>query len=309
MKRKVRGESSSRIEYLLEKIDSHSTKREVQRLRKIKDELIELDQLIGNEDLKDTISNRILMLVQGLNGNEMSNTALMGPPGVGKTTLAKIIGKIFKKLGLLKGVFYTVGREELIGQFLGETAIKTRDVLDDALGGVLFIDEAYSLGNNEKKDFFSKECIDTITKFLSEHPRDILVIIAGYENELQSSFFNQNMGLDRRFPWRFKMKNYTSIELEQILKLQIRNEGWKVSESANPKLKELFKINEKYFKNNGGDTENLFGCIKVEHSVRVFEKTKNEKRIITEIDIEKGFQLYRSNKSIEDNYYMSSMYT
>tara|TARA_B100001564_G_C20542075_1_gene624821 strand:+ start:39 stop:965 length:927 start_codon:yes stop_codon:yes gene_type:complete len=308
MKRKARGASKG-VEYLLELVNGHSTGREVEKLRKIKSELDELNNMIGNEDVKTLISSRVLMLVQGLNGNEMTNTALMGPPGVGKSTLAYIIGNIFKKLGILKRAkFYSVGREDLIGQFLGETAIKTREVLESSLGGVLFIDEAYSLGNNEKRDSFSKECIDTLTKFLSEHPKDILVIIAGYENDLQESFFNQNPGLDRRFPWRFKMKHYKGNELKEIFKLQMRKEGWRIE--SDEKLLELFNKNESVFQNNGGDTENLFACIKVEHSVRVFNKPKKYKKFMNNEDIEKGFAVYLSNKPKEDNKaFLTTMYT
>ena len=174
MKRKARGASKG-VEYLLELVNGHSTGREVEKLRKIKSELDELNNMIGNEDVKTLISSRVLMLVQGLNGNEMTNTALMGPPGVGKSTLAYIIGNIFKKLGILKRAkFYSVGREDLIGQFLGETAIKTREVLESSLGGVLFIDEAYSIAgakdeNTNKYDSYGQEALDALTDYTSEH--------------------------------------------------------------------------------------------------------------------------------------------
>ncbi|NBR98478.1 MAG: AAA family ATPase, partial [Betaproteobacteria bacterium] len=113
--------------------------------------------------------------------------------GTGKTEIAKIIGQIFSKLGILKkGTFRKVTRSDLIAGYLGQTAIKTNDVINDCLGGVLFIDEAYSLGNSEKKDSFSKECIDTLCEALSNHKDNFMVIIAGYENELKECFFNYN---------------------------------------------------------------------------------------------------------------------
>ena len=163
---------------------------EIEQLVNIEDEIKQLNDIVGNDELKKSIASMIMMLVQKLHGKEMQHTALMGPPGVGKTTIANCIGNIYAKLGHLKqGHFLTASRDELIGQFLGETAIKTREVLEEAVGGVLFIDEAYSLGNSEKRDSFSKECIDTINQFLSEHPRNFLCIIAGYEEDLTNCFF------------------------------------------------------------------------------------------------------------------------
>ena len=117
------------------------------------------------------------------------HTVIYGPPGTGKTEIAKIIGAIFAKLGVLnKKQFKKVTRADLIAGYLGQTALKTRDVIKEALGGVLFIDEAYALGNPEKKDSFAKECIDTL-RTISEHKDQLMVIIAGYEEELKKAFF------------------------------------------------------------------------------------------------------------------------
>ena len=116
----------------------------------------------------------------------------------------KIIGKIFSKLGILsKKYFKKVTRADLIAGYLGQTAIKTRDVINEAKGGVLFIDEAYALGNPEKRDSFAKECIDTLCEGLSDNKDNLMVIIAGYEKELKDCFFSYNQGLDSRFNWRF----------------------------------------------------------------------------------------------------------
>ena len=107
-----------------------------------------------------------------------------------------------------KGTFKKVTRSDLVAGYLGQTAIKTTDVIKECLGGVLFIDEAYALGNPEKRDIFSKECIDTICEALSNYKDNLMVIIAGYETDLNECFFNYNQGLNSRFTWRFKTDDY-----------------------------------------------------------------------------------------------------
>ena len=112
----------------------------------------------------------------------MLHCVIEGPPGVGKTEVAKILGQIYRKMGILTSdKFKSVKRSHLIGGYLGQTAIKTQKVLDECNGGVLFIDEAYSLGNSEGKDSYSKECIDTLTAHLSENKQNFICIIAGYK--------------------------------------------------------------------------------------------------------------------------------
>ena len=286
------------IKTLIEMVDKPG--KEYKKIKKIEEELRELNNMIGNEELKRKIAEQIIMLVQNLHDAEMLNIALFGPPGTGKTTLAKIIGTIYAKLGhLSEGNVYIVGREDLIGQYLGETALKTTEVLENSIGNVLFIDEVYSLGNDDSRDSFAKECVDTITKFLSENPKDFLCIIAGYEKEVRKYFFNQNPGLDRRFPFKFNLKQYTSQDLYRIFKHQIRRNNWKFKETEKDRLEvlELFEKNRDKFKNNGGDTENLLCCCKIAHSVRIFGEKKKQKKSITVKDIRSGFSAYIENKA------------
>jgi len=193
-------------------------------LHKIKQPLTELNNMIGMKNLKENIVDQIIFYIQNLHtlkseikGNDFMHTVIYGPPGTGKTEIAKIIGSIFSKMGILsKGTFKKVTRADLIAGYLGQTALKTRDVVKECLGGVLFIDEAYALGNEEKRDSFSKECIDTLCEALSDHKDNLMVIIAGYETDLNSCFFNYNQGLKSRFTWRFKTDEYDAEDLYNI---------------------------------------------------------------------------------------------
>ena len=150
------------------------------------------------EMVKENIVDQLLYYIQDLHINkntttDFMHTVLYGPPGTGKTEIAQIIGEIFSNLGILeKKVFKKVIRSDLIAGYLGQTALKTKDVINSCLGGVLFIDEAYALGSQDKKDSYSKECLDILCEALSAHKENLMVIIAGYEDQLQECFFEAN---------------------------------------------------------------------------------------------------------------------
>ena len=138
-------------------------------IHKIGPLMLQLNNMIGMKDLKNNVVDQILYFIQdlhktdGKSTGDFMHTCIYGPPGTGKTEMAKIIGQIFSQLGILKkGTFKKVTRSDLVAGYLGQTAIKTSDLIKECLGGVLFIDEAYALGNPEKRDSFSKECIDTL---------------------------------------------------------------------------------------------------------------------------------------------------
>jgi SpoVK/Ycf46/Vps4 family AAA+-type ATPase len=273
-------------------------------LHDIKEPLIELNNMIGMKDLKHNIVDQILYFTQelhksnNLNGDFM-HTVIYGPPGTGKTEIAKIIGKIYSKIGILnKGTFKKVTRSDLVAGYLGQTALKTRDVIKEALGGVLFIDEAYALGNTEKRDSFSKECIDTLCEALSDNKDNLMVIIAGYENELKDCFFNYNQGLDSRFTWRFKTDEYTGEDLHNIFLKKVNEIGWTVHEDSNI-TSVWFTKNKEYFRFYGRDIETVLAKTKISHSRRVFCKSIEEKKKITLKDLEKGFELYLKNDDVK----------
>jgi SpoVK/Ycf46/Vps4 family AAA+-type ATPase len=284
-------------------------------LHKIYPSLVELNGMVGMKDLKENIVDQIVYYVQELNTkNDFMHTVIYGPPGTGKTEIAKIIGNIFGKLGVLKKeTFKKVTRSDLIAGYLGQTAIKTRDVINDALGGVLFIDEAYALGNSEKRDMFSKECIDTLCEALSDHKEKLMVIIAGYEKELNECFFNYNQGLDSRFTWRFKTDEYKGEELCQIFFKKAYECSWQVDTDAISG--KWFDKNIAYFKFFGRDIETLLAKTKIAHSRRVFCLDKSEKKRITMVDLENGLKLFTKNEEVkgrkektDSNYLLRTMY-
>ncbi len=276
-------------------------------IHNIKPTLKELQGMIGMKSIKENIIDQILYFVQDLhnvspNDSDYMHTVIYGPPGTGKTEVAKIMGKIFSNLGMLrKNVFKKVTRDDLIAGYLGQTAIKTKDVIHECLGGVLFIDEAYALGNKEKKDSFSKESIDTICEALSDHKKDLMCIIAGYEDELKDCFFSFNPGLESRFTWKFNIDKYSPSEMKQIFQKKIKDNGWSLKEEIDD---EWFDKNKEFFTYYGRDMETLFSKVKIAHSRRVFCLPKEEKTKITIKDLEKGFEIYKkmgnSEKRLEE---------
>jgi SpoVK/Ycf46/Vps4 family AAA+-type ATPase len=294
------------ITHLLELIEKYEINPKfhyninMEALHKIKEPLAELNNMIGMKELKTNIVEQIIYFIQELHSNshDFMHTVIYGPPGTGKTEIAKILGKIFSKIGLLsKDSFKKVTRSDLIAGYVGQTALKTRDVIKDSLGGVLFIDEAYSLGNSEKKDSFSKECIDTLCEALSNHKENLMVIIAGYENELNDCFFNYNTGLESRFAWRFKTDEYSGKDLHDIFMKKVKEIDWMISENDNgTKITTLwFEKNIGHFKFYGRDIESLLAKTKIAHSKRVFCKDKIEKKKLTLEDLDNGLKMYLKN--------------
>ena len=159
---------------LLDIIEKHPYKEglecniDLKSLHNIKTELKQIHDMIGLTCFKNDLLDQLLYFMQGLHINkdhDYKHLVIYGPPGTGKTQVAKLVGLMYSKLGILKnGVFKKVTRNDLVAGYLGQTALKTRDVIKECIGGVLFIDEAYALGNEDKRDSFSKECIDTLDR-------------------------------------------------------------------------------------------------------------------------------------------------
>lgn len=302
--------------HITEKYDINDEKEyniDLQLIQKIKPELIELNSFIGVDKLKQNVLNQLLYFLQDLHitskGGDYKHTVIYGPPGTGKTEIARILGKMYSKIGVLQNnKFVKVTRQDLIAGYLGQTAIKTAKVIEEARGGVLFIDEAYSLASSEKEDSFSKECLDTLCESLSNYKNDLMVIIAGYEHELNNTFFRVNKGLDSRFIWRFSMDPYNPEELMEIYKKIVRLNEWSLKDDA--LSLEWFKKNSKCFVNYGRDMEQLFTYTKICHSRRIYGKSKDEKKKIADSDVEKALKMFMDNRKEQEEHkpYLYGLY-
>jgi len=288
---------------------------DLKALHNIKDEMELLHNMIGMECIKTSVMNQLLYFVQGLgidnHGNsDYKHTVICGPPGTGKTEIAKLIGKMYSKLGILKNnVFKKVTRSDLIAGYLGQTAIKTEKVVNECLGGVLFIDEAYSLAAPDSHDSFSKECLDTLCEALSNHKNELMVIIAGYENDLNDTFFKVNRGLESRFIWKFQMEPYTADELTQIFTKKVVDNDWHI-QVDDTVLRKWFSQNYKQFVHYGRDMEQLFTHVKIYHGGRIYGKDVELRKKITLDDLTHAFENFEKNKSTKDiPSYLQHLYT
>jgi len=287
---------------------------DLKSLHNIKTELNILNNMIGMESIKTSVLNQMLYFIQNLDGDidgggDFKHTVLYGQPGTGKTEIAKLIGKIYSKVGILKNnVFKKVTRGDLIAGYLGQTAIKTTKVVNECVGGVLFIDEAYSLAPPDGNDSFSKECLDTLCELLSDHKNDLMVIIAGYEDDLQNTFFKSNKGLESRFIWKFAMQPYTAPELLLIFKKKVNEISWKLSVEQDI-LSKWFSGNYKQFVHYGRDMEHLLTCVKICHGRRIYGKDIELRKLITLDDLKTGYdEFVSSNKSKSVPTYLQSIY-
>jgi SpoVK/Ycf46/Vps4 family AAA+-type ATPase len=277
---------------------------DLETLHKIKPELKQLNNMIGMDTLKQSIVNQLLYFIQNLhvgkNVSDFKHTVICGPPGTGKTEVARIIGQMYAKVGILKkNTFKKVTRNDLIAGYLGQTAIKTKQVIADCLGGVLFIDEAYSLASPDQSDSFSKECIDILCEALSEHKDDLMVIIAGYEKELNDAFFPANPGLSSRFIWRFTMQPYTMQELIKIMHKMVADQEWTLDEDV-ALTEKWFMDKKKSFSSYGRDIEAMITYIKIAHGRRIYGNLTATKKCINMNDLNAGYKQFAANKKHEE---------
>lgn len=276
--------------------------------------LEELDAMIGMDSLKETVFFQVIYYLQGMHSKnrneEYLHTAIFGAPGTGKTTVAKIIGKIYQSLNILSpgGTFKVAYRDDFVAQYLGQTAIKTKKLLTSCIGGVLFIDEVYALApRNNDRDSFSKEAIDTLNAFLSEHKNDFCCIIAGYKDEVENCFFGMNRGLERRFPWSHTIEEYKSKELYQIFMKMVKDMNWNVS-FDDAFLIDIIDKKKDLFKFAGGSIETLLSKAKIFHSARVFTLDKEHKFILNKEDVNKAIDYIEKNTKREEDKAPEFMY-
>lgn len=205
----------------------------------------ELGALVGMEEMKKMVKEIYAWIYVNKKREEMGLKAgkqalhmmFKGNPGTGKTTVARLIGKLFQKMDVLtKGHLIEAERADLVGEYIGHTAQKTRDLIKKALGGILFVDEAYSLGRGGEKDF-GKEAIDTMVKHMEDKQHDFILILAGYSREMDH-FLTLNPGLHSRFPLVFDFPDYTVDQLMEIGKRMLNEKEYILSSDAERKVRE-----------------------------------------------------------------------
>ena len=208
--------------------------------------LEELNQLVGLKEVKEEIRSLInLIRMRKLRASfdmpdmEISyHMVFTGSPGTGKTTVARLMSKIYKELGILsKGTLVETDRAGLVAGYVGQTALKVTEVVNKALGGVLFIDEAYALTNSSVQNDFGTEAVDTLVKLMEDHRDDLVVIVAGYCDEMKE-FLSSNPGLISRFNKFIEFKDYSLDELVDILKVMAQKAGVEITEDAVASIRE-----------------------------------------------------------------------
>ena len=212
----------------------------------MKDLQAELDSYIGLQTVKEEVHNLINMASvyqlrrqHDLPTTDMSlHLVFTGNPGTGKTMMARMMARIYRSLDILsRGQLVEVDRSGLVAGYVGQTAIKTQKVIEKAMGGVLFIDEAYALVNAESANDFGHEAIDTILKAMEDHRDDLVVIVAGY-TDLMDRFIHSNPGLESRFNRFLLFDDYTTDEMVEIFRMQCKKGCYQLTEEAQPLIRD-----------------------------------------------------------------------
>lgn len=279
--------SENNVEDLIEENENN---QQTEESSETEDGLLELQELTGLKKIKEDVSDLIkLVKVQqkrknmGLPSVPVSlHLVFSGNPGTGKTTVARIIGKIYKQIGVLsKGQLIEVDRSSLVAGYVGQTAIKTMEKIKEAKGGVLFIDEAYSLNKGEND--YGQESIDTILKAMEDYRDDFVVIVAGHR-DLMEKFINSNPGLKSRFNKYIQFDDYNEDELVQIFCSMCKKHGYIIMNDAlsevRSKIKHMLQNKDENFA-NARDIRNLFEVIITNQANRVIDMNLSGDEFLT----------------------------
>ena len=272
-------------------------KEEIPPKEKIEDLLAELDSYVGMDAIKTEVRSLINMVQvyklrreHDLPTTDMSlHMVFSGNPGTGKTTVARIMSRIYHSLDILsKGQLVEVDRSGLVAGFVGQTAIKTQEAVQKALGGVLFIDEAYALVNQENGNDFGREAIEVLLKNMEDHRDDLIVIAAGYSG-LMEKFIHSNPGLESRFNKYFYFEDYTGPQLMEIFQSMCQKNGYVLSpEAAQWAEQDFLSLYEGRDENfgNARDVRNLFEKAVSRQSDRVAQLESPTREQLMELRVE-----------------------
>ena len=275
---------------------------------KIEDLQAELDSYIGLTEIKEEVRNLINMVrvhklreENGLPNTDLSlHMVFSGNPGTGKTTVARIMARIYHSLGILsKGHLVEVDRSGLVAGYVGQTAIKTRKVIEKAMGGVLFIDEAYALNGGTENDF-GQEAIDTILKAMEDHRDDLVVIVAGYM-DLMQEFIHSNPGLESRFNRFLHFEDYTLDEMMGIFAMRCDKGHYVLEPEAESEVCAFIREQNDggVSFGNGRGVRNLFEKILIQQANRLAAMetvTKEDLTKITATDVQAAREEEKENQ-------------
>lgn len=281
----------------------HATVSTPDEGKSLEDLLQELDGLVGLEKVKKDVHSLLNFIKvakirreKGLKVPTISyHLVFTGNPGTGKTTVARLVAQLYYKMGILpKGQLVETDRSALVAGYLGQTAIKTQKVIQEALGGVLFIDEAYSLAG-EGEDSYGKEAIETLLKGMEDHRDDLVVIVAGYD-ELMHKFIDSNPGLRSRFNKYFHFPDYEGNDLLKIFERFCESNGYCISDEVSAKLLEQFQAmyeNRQEHFGNARTVRNIFEtaiCCQADRIASLPKMSEAALVILTESDVQQAVE-------------------
>ena len=281
-------------DYLYKYISFNKSLPDIVTVRSVDEVFKEMNELVGLSKVKNSLYDLVdLITLKNKTKDDLKiqninlHMVFLGNPGTGKTTVARMIGDILYNLGYIKSnKLIEVSSKDLVAEYVGQTAVKTMNVINKAMGGILFIDEAYTLATTNNDNSFNGECIATLIKAMEDYRDNLVVIFAGYTKEMQA-FLNSNSGIASRIGYTLEFDDYTNEELKEIFSNMVKKSGFKLDGDALEKVDEL--INENRDMRNFGNARfirNVYEKTIINHAKNTKKDTrKSVLKTITKEDI------------------------